>query len=198
MRSSLPLLMLLLVWGATVAMADAPGEKTSAALHSVQADFVQEKELGILAHPLVSQGFLAFQAPASLRWEYRSPLVSLLLMHGGTVKRYAERDGKLVEEPRAGLDAMQVVLSEISAWLSGRFTDNAMFSVSEPAAGRVVLTPKEEGMRALISSIELLFADRRGVLRQVTIFEGPDSRTRLTFSNQVLNRTLPDSLFLEP
>lgn len=166
-------------------------------LHSVQADFRQEKHLQILVHPLISTGTFAFQAPQSLRWEYQTPLPSILLMHGGEVRRFIEQDGQMVEDRRMQLDAMQVVLAEISNWLDGRFTDNAMFTVAFPDQQTVLLTPKEQGLAALISSIELRLADQSGLLDAVTIFEGPGSFTRLTFSNSMLNQPIPVALFTD-
>ena len=164
-------------------------------LHSVKADFVQEKHLKILARPIISTGTFTFQAPQSLRWEYQKPLHSILLMHGGKVKKFIERDGKLTEEKGMQLDSMQVVLAEISNWLDGRFTENKMFAVSFSQKQTILLTPKDQGMAAMISGIELKLADQKGLLDEVTIFEGPGSLTRLTFKNRRLNQELPASLF---
>jgi len=166
-------------------------------LRSVQADFLQEKHLKILARPIISTGSFTFQAPQSLRWEYRTPIRSILLMHGGKVKKFMEREGVLVEDKGMRLDAMQVVLAEISNWLDGRFTDNAMFTVSFPKKQTILLTPKEQGFAALISSIELKLGDQAGLLDKVIIFEGPDSFTSLTFSNRIINQKIPVPVFTE-
>jgi outer membrane lipoprotein-sorting protein len=164
-------------------------------LRSIQADFIQEKNLKILARPLVSTGAFTFQAPQSLRWEYHTPIHSILLMHEGKITKFVERGGKLTEDQSMGLDSMQVVLSEIGGWLDSRFSDNAMFKVSFPDKKTVLLTPKEQGLAAIISSIELKLADQAGLLDAVMIHEGPDSSTRLTFSNRALNQEIPVSLF---
>ncbi len=164
-------------------------------LQSIQANFIQEKHLKILVRPLVSTGTLTFQAPQSLRWEYHTPVPSILLLHGGRVQKFMRRDGQLVEDKGMGLDSMQVVLSQISSWLDGRFTDNEMFRVSFADDRTVLLSPKQEALAGLISKIELQLADRKGLLDTVTIFEGPDSYTRMTFHNRVLNKQLPATVF---
>jgi outer membrane lipoprotein-sorting protein len=164
-------------------------------LRSVQADFLQEKHLKILARPIISTGSFTFQAPQSLRWEYRTPIRSILLMHGGKVRKFVERDGVLAEDKGMRLDAMQVVLAEISNWLDGRFTDNAMFTVSFPKKQTILLTPKEPGLAALISSIELKLGEQAGLLDKVIIFEGPDASTSLTFSNRIINKEIPAAVF---
>lgn len=166
-------------------------------LRSVQADFSQEKHLKILARPIVSTGSFTFQAPQSLRWEYRTPIRSILLMHGGKVRKFVEREGVLAEDKGMRLDAMQIVLAEISNWLDGRFTDNAMFAVSFPKKQTILLTPKEPGLAALISSIELKLGDQAGLLDKVIIFEGPGAFTSLTFSNRIINQEIPAAVFTQ-
>jgi outer membrane lipoprotein-sorting protein len=166
-------------------------------LQSIQADFIQEKHLKILVRPIISTGTFIFQAPQSLRWEYRTPVPSILLMHGGRVKKFIEKDGLLVEDKGMGLDSMQVVLGEISNWLDGRFSDNDMFSVSFPDKSTVLLTPKEQALAGMINKIELKLADRKGLLDEVTIFEGPESYTRMIFKNRDLNKEIPVSVFID-
>lgn len=75
---------------------------SSLRVDSVQADFVQEKSLPILARPLISQGRFLFQAPGSLRWEYFSPLSSVLLMNNGQVRKFVKHNGVFVEEHGMG------------------------------------------------------------------------------------------------
>jgi outer membrane lipoprotein-sorting protein len=167
-------------------------------LRSVQADFTQEKHLKILARPLVSQGILAFQTPQSLRWEYLRPLHSILLLHEGQMRKLIEREGGFEQDNGAGIDAMRVVLQDIGSWLDGRFTDNPLFQVTRAGERTVVLTPKEQGLQAVISRIELQLGPEEGVMEQVTIFEGPESFTQLRFTNTVLNREIPAGTFTQP
>jgi len=94
-----------------------------------------------------------------------------------------------------GFGSMQVVLGQISDWLDGRFHDNDMFTVAFSDEHSVLLTPRDSAMAGLISRIELQFGEQKGLLDSVTIYEGPDSYTRMTFQNRVLNNTLPSSLF---
>jgi outer membrane lipoprotein-sorting protein len=166
-------------------------------LQSIQADFIQEKHLKILVRPLVSTGTFTFQTPQSLRWEYKTPVPSVLLMHNGKIRKLVERDGQMVEDKGLRLDSMQVVLGQISNWLDGRFSDNDMFRVSFVDKNTVLLTPKDQALAGLISKIELKLADQKGLLDGVTIFEGPDSYTTMTFQNRVLNKEIPISVFTE-
>jgi hypothetical protein len=168
-------------------------------LTAARADFVQEKHLRILARPMVSHGKLHFQAPADLRWEYTAPLRSVLLLQGGRTRRFFQGpDGKLAEERGAALDAMQVVGEEIRLWLAGRFEESKAFAAALAPGPLIVMTPREPGLAALISRIDLKLSPRPGEIETVTIHEGEDAYTRLTFGHTVLNQAMPPAVFEDP
>ena len=170
-------------------------KKTASTVTSVRAEFVQEKHMKILARPLVSKGIFYFQAPNSLRWEYRSPVQSILLMHDGRTKRYLKRNGAIIEDEGAHLQSMQVVLQDITQWLSGRFEENPAFSASLEPDRKIVLRPKEKSLATMIQRIELILSDRPGIISAVMIYEGQNSYTRFEFKNAILNQPLQDSIF---
>ena len=164
---------------------------------SIRADFVQEKHLPILARPLTSEGHLLYRRPDALRWEYTSPVKSVLLMHGGDARRFVQSDQGLVEDVSVRLQAMQFVMPEISDWLGGRFQDNPRFDASLDGSNKIMLVPTDPGMARFIQRIELLMSDRPGVIEQVLIFESDDAFTRMVFSHTQVNPSLDDRLFQE-
>jgi outer membrane lipoprotein-sorting protein len=170
-------------------------KSASGSIKSVAAEFVQEKHMKILAKPLVSSGVFYFQAPASLRWEYREPLRNILLMDNERMERYVGTTSGFVKEAGVNLQAMQVVLEQITQWLHGRFDENPMFSANLEPGPKIVLFPKEKAFTKMIQRIELLFGDRPGIIDTVTIYESDDSFTRLEFKNVVLNQPMDGSVF---
>lgn len=164
-------------------------------VQSVRADFIQEKHMPILARPLISKGHLIYQAPGSLRWEYRQPVQSVLLMHKGDVRRYIQSEKGLIEDTAGNLQSMDFVLQEISKWLNGRFDENPMFEAALAPDRKIVLTPRKEGMDQFIQRIELEMDEQPGVMKEVTIFESHDSYTRFKFMNSQINTTIPETEF---
>jgi outer membrane lipoprotein-sorting protein len=161
---------------------------------SIQADFIQEKHMAILVKPLTAAGHFVYKAPDSLRWEYTRPVRSLLLMHGGTARRFTQTENGLTEDASA-VQYMDVVLEEISKWMAGRFEDTAMFKANLLPGGRIVLTPRDESTGRFIQRIELTPADEPGVLKSVTIYESRDSYTRFTFVQTRINESVSDDIF---
>jgi outer membrane lipoprotein-sorting protein len=171
--------------------------KTAVSITSIEADFTQEKHMEILSRPLVSRGKMYFKAPKSLRWEYREPVRSILMMHGGTVTRYIIKGDSVIRDSSAGLQSMQVVLQEIAMWMKGNFDADPGFR-PELRPGRIIeLVPKDKSMSDIIQRIRLKLSNVPGVIDSVSIYESKKSYTAITFSRVKLNLGIPDSLFKE-
>jgi outer membrane lipoprotein-sorting protein len=162
---------------------------------TVQARFVQEKHLPILARPLTARGRFVFKGPGSLRWEYQEPVRSVLLMHNGRTRRFIESDGKMVPESTTGLQAMDVVSEQITLWLSGHFDRNPMFKASLGPGRKIVLTPRNRQMGQFIQRMEMLMGKQPGVMKEVVIFESKTAFTRFTFIEPLINQPVSESVF---
>ena len=60
-------------------------KKNKVEIETIRADFVQEKHMKILSNPFVSKGVFYHKIPNSFRWEYCSPIISIMLMHKGCI-----------------------------------------------------------------------------------------------------------------
>lgn len=164
-------------------------------IESIEADFVQEKHMRILAAPLIAKGHLVYRSPDSLRWEYLNPVQSVLLMSGGVSRRFIQSDQEWREDSGAELKSMAFVFQEIAGWLNGRFDDNPLFKASLMPGNKIVLTPRGNGMDQFIQRIEMVMGDTPGLMKEVLIFESADSFTRLRFIAPQLNQPLADAVF---
>lgn len=174
--------------------------EASVKITSLDARFVQRKTLPILAKPFVSNGRFIFQAPASLRWEYDDPVRSVLMMHGGAVKRYLKDGGGWREDAGVSLSAMQTVMAEILNWQQGRFDANPHFQASLQGGPdpRVTLVPRDPAMKKMIQQIELsLSREQAGVMKSVRVVEDERSFTLIEFQQVRINRPQRASLFVD-
>ena len=164
-------------------------------IQTISAQFIQEKNLEILIKPLISKGAFYFRAPGSLRWEYTSPIQSILLMHDGKVRRFMGSENGFKEDAGPGLQGMEMVLQEITRWLKGEFSNNPDYYSSLEGDNKIVMVPKNEAFAKIIQKIEILLSDRPGVIETVTIYEGKTSFTKIRFRDVNLNGELADTLF---
>jgi outer membrane lipoprotein carrier protein len=168
-------------------------------IQSVKAEFLQERHLQILKEPLVSEGRFFYLASGSLRWEYLSPLRSVMLQKGDSVRLYHFSEGAWKQDMAQGVEARRMVLAEMSQWFQGRFEESRVFShsYSQGPPGRILLTPGE-GINKFILGIEIVLSDRPGVIDRVEITEPGGSATRIAFRNVEINASLDSKVFDEP
>ncbi len=169
--------------------------KEAGNIQTISAQFVQEKHLEILIRPLISKGAFYFSAPGSLRWEYFSPIKSILLMHNGKIRRFIGTENGFKEDAGPGLQAMEMVLEEIALWLKGQFSDNPNYVATLTGNHKIVMRPKNKAFLKIIQKIEILLSNRPGVIESVTIYEGTNSFTKIIFQDVNINQGLADILF---
>jgi outer membrane lipoprotein carrier protein len=152
----------------------------NAGVKSLQADFMQVKEMAIVKEKMVSSGKMYFQ-DGSLRWEYLKPSKSVFVTDKDQMK-----SNKMFRS-MAGLMAGSV---------TGIKLNDPSFKVTmySPGKGYVAeLVPLKREMKQMFTKIRLLFgADNR--VRQVELEES-QGRTVITLSNVKYNVSLDPGLF---
>lgn len=164
---------------------------------SIKTSFIQEKRMRILSRPIVSKGRFFYRAPGDLRWEYDSPIRSVLLLNEGNVERFTWRDGKYSRDAGGSLEGLRFVLQDISGWLAGDFVSSTTFTAElKPGSpDRIVLSPREESFTKFIQRVELTLAPTPGVLRSVEIVESQENSTYIEFQNVETNLPFGEGLF---
>lgn len=152
----------------------------NAGVMSLQADFMQVKEMAIVKEKMVSSGKMYFQ-DGCLRWEYLKPSKSVFVTDKDQMK------SNRMFRSMAGL---------MAGSLTGINLNDPSFKVTmySPGKGYVAeLVPLKREMKQMFTKIRLLFgADNR--VRQVELEES-QGRTVITLSNVKYNVSLDPGLF---
>jgi outer membrane lipoprotein carrier protein len=192
----IPLCMLLMGWADDWDQIRQQSEKIT----TISARFTQKKEMKILAKPLISEGRFYFNSPDSVRWEYMTPVRSILLLHRGDIHRYVKGEKGFIEDISVKMPGMKIVFQEITAWSKGRFDQNKSFTATlKPGkAAMIILTPKEKGLADMIKRIEItLSSEKAGAIKTIQIIEDEKSSTWLEFKDIEMNKGIDESLFKE-
>ena len=100
-----------------------------AAIMSLEADFVQTKQVGLMAEPQVSTGHMTYRSPDYMRWEYTEPqhivweidgdssnvhpqVQRLLRMIMTSVANEGEVDAKAQKESKRLFQSVNIVMDE--------------------------------------------------------------------------------------
>jgi outer membrane lipoprotein-sorting protein len=180
--------------------ADARFEKLrleSAKIKTMQADFTQKKFMRILSRPLVSTGRFYYDAPDSFRWEYVTPLRSVVISRNNKTRRFIYSDGKMIEDKAGGAQAMQIVLNDVSGWISGRFDQNPSFSaaIAEDVNTTITLSPVGKNVAGFIQKIEIILSPKTAAVQSVKIVEDASTFTHIDFQNVQTNKIIDPAVF---
>jgi outer membrane lipoprotein-sorting protein len=161
---------------------------------SISGTFTQKKNIKILTRPLISKGRLYYLSPDSIRWEYTEPVKSIMLVNKGNVKRFIMKDDKFIEDSSARLEAVRIVVGQITEWFAGRFNNNKDFKAGL-SEGRVVLLPQNETISSFIQKVVITFSKNEGVISAIEIIEVQGASMYLEFDDIAINKPLPDGIF---
>lgn len=170
--------------------------KASQETQSIQCDFVQEKNLSMLADKIVSKGKFWFKKENKVRMEYAQPSYYLLVMNGKDIKvkdgqkesRVSTKGNKLFEQiNKITIDCVQ-----------GNIVNNADFNTRILENGQTYLlemTPVNKSLAQYFKSIHLLVDKKDYSVNRIEMYEAGGDDTTISFQHKQLNVNIADAVF---
>jgi outer membrane lipoprotein-sorting protein len=170
-------------------------QKSLAGTTNVQSDFIQEKTLSMLQRTVVIKGRLTVQQPDWFSWRVTEPVKYNLILKGAALSQWDETTGSIQKMSLAGNPVFGVVATQLRAWFTGQFDSllkdfDAEIEAQAPAL-RIAFIPRAGSFAAkAIRRVTLTFREDGRYLQDMAIDELSGDRTRMTFTNTVLNATI--------
>lgn len=170
--------------------------KTSQNTQSIQADFVQEKNLSMLADKIVSKGKFWFRKENKVRMEYLQPSYYLMVMNGKDIvtkdgqkqNRVSTRGNKLFEQiNRITVDCVQ-----------GNVFNNPDFTtkvLENSQYYKLEMTPVSKALQQYFTTIELLVDKKDFSVSSIEMLEAGGDNTIIRFLHKQVNINIPDAVF---
>lgn len=171
--------------------------KASQAIQSIQADFVQEKELSMLSDKIVSKGKFWFKRENRVRMEYQQPSYYLMIMNGkGDI---VTRDGQRQNTVGTKGNKLFTQINRITVdCVQGNVLNNPDFTskVLENAQYyRLELTPVSSALKQYFKAINLLIDKKDYSVSQIIMQESGGDNTAISFLHKQMNVPVSDALF---
>lgn len=167
-------------------------------IRTLRAEFEQERHIALFEQPLRASGRFAFAKPDRLRWEVRSPYVSLLLLNARGVAKFDEVDGALRRMNPGSEDLLREVLRQIAAWIRGDFSaarELYDLTLERGPDHRLRMAPKSKEMAKRILAVEIHFDPETHRVRRVIIREPGDDHLEIRFFREEQDLDLDPRLF---
>ena len=170
--------------------------KASQETQSIQCDFVQEKNLSMLADKITSKGKFWFKKENKVRMEYAQPSYYLLVMNGKDIRvkdgqkenRVSTKGNKLFEQiNKITIDCVQ-----------GNIVNNTDFNTKVLENGQSYLlemTPVNKALSQYFKSIHLLVDKKDFSVSKIEMYEAGGDDTSISFLHKQMNVNIADAVF---
>ncbi|HEX5219711.1 MAG TPA: outer membrane lipoprotein carrier protein LolA [Verrucomicrobiae bacterium] len=173
-------------------------QRKMASLDSVYFEFTQERQLQLFAEPLKSEGVMLIDKPGLIRWETTSPYQSILLGNQKSVAQFERTDGQW-KKLKLGLPQMlKRVMDQMTLMHQGKLdalTSDFNISVATGSVAVVTMIPKDENVRSMLASLEVVFQPDFSASREVVMHEPGGDFTRIIFRREKRNVKFPAGTF---
>src|SRR5512145_756018 len=135
-------------------------EEMSKTVNTIESDFIQEKNLSVLANTIVSHGHFIFKRENNIRWEYLQPYKYLIIISNNKIfikeeqnqKQYDIQSNKMFQEMNKFISGciQGDILKNDKDFRISYFEDEKSYFVS--------LMPKSEAMRKMLNEVQIWFS----------------------------------------
>ena len=161
--------------------------------------FKQERHLKLFTEPLHSEGVMLIERPDSIRWETTAPYQSILLGARKSVAQFERTEGGWKKLSLAFPQILRRVIGQIGLMQQGKLEAlEADFTISVArgtSATRLTLVPKDQNVRATMSSLEIRLLPDLSATREVVMNEPGGDFTRITFHGERRDIAFPAGTF---
>ena len=170
--------------------------KASGAVSSIQATFKEAKYLSVLNQPKNSSGIFYYKKQDKMRWEQKAPVSYVIIINGDRLR--VQEAGKEKNVGQAGRMAAQIKELMIGL-VNGDFQQNKAFAQSCQESDDqyfVTLTPVNRRLKNIYTKITMVFPKNTLRLKELSFFEKNGDKSVMNFSNEKLNLSIDDGLFV--
>lgn len=183
-------------------MKDVPGFKDklvtlSGKVNTIESDFVQEKNLSILANKITSKGHFCYKRDNNIRWEYQQPYPYLIIISNNKIfikddndqKQYDIQGNRMFQEMNRFISGciQGDILKNEQEYKVGYFEDDKSYFVS--------LVPNAEKMRQMLNEVQIWFNRSDLTVSRIVMLESGGDYTKIDFINKKLNIDIPIERF---
>lgn len=174
-------------------------QRKMSSLSSVYLEFTQERQLKLFVEPLKSEGVMLIDRPDQIRWETTAPYQSILLGNHKTVAQFERADGEWKKLKLGFPQMLKRVMQQMTLMNQGRLDaltgDFTILVATNNSTAVLTLVPKDENVRAMLSSLEVKMHPDFSATREVVMKEPSGELTRIIFRRERRDVKFPAGTF---
>ncbi|MES2891132.1 MAG: outer membrane lipoprotein carrier protein LolA [Bacteroidota bacterium] len=170
--------------------------EASQKIRSIKSNFVQVKELSMLAEKITSKGKFLFKKESMVRMEYTQPFQYLMILNRDKIfVKDAQKENKVSAKSNKIFQQINQVMIDC---MQGTILSNKDFQTrvfENKTAYLVEMVPVVKGLKAMFKHINVTVDKNDYSVNTIEMLELSGDNTTLRFSNKELNTNIEDALF---
>ena len=171
--------------------------QATAAMKTMQCDFVQTKHLKMLNDVMVAHGKMYYLQNNKLRWEYTNPYAYIFVLNGDKVllKNKQRNDVIDVNQNKLFREIARIMMSSV---VGNCLSDDKTFKTTIATSNGewiATLVPQRKDMRQMFQRIVLHFNPQRAVVSCVEMVEKNGDKTVINLKDIRTNETINAEIF---
>jgi outer membrane lipoprotein-sorting protein len=165
---------------------------------SVYFEFTQERHLKLFNEPLKSEGVMLIERPDQIRWETTAPYQSILMGNHKSVAQFERMDGEWKKLKTGFPQMLKRVMDQMSLMHQGKLdalTGDFNISVATGRMAVVTMVPKDDTVRGMMASLEVIMLPDLSATREVVMNEPNGDFTRIIFNHERREIKFPTGTF---
>lgn len=172
-------------------------KEVSKTTNAIESDFMQSKNLSILAKPISSKGKFCYKKENKVRWEYTEPYTYLIVIQGTKIfikdksnqKQYDTQSNKMFQELN------NFLVGCINGDILNKTNDFKIEFKESDNQYYVILVPVATKMKQMINEIHIYFDKKDYSVIKLKMVEQGSDNTIIDFFNKKLNGNISDEKF---
>lgn len=164
--------------------------------NSIKSDFVQEKNLSMLAEKINSKGKFWFKKESQVRMEYNQPYQYLMILNRDKVYvKDGQKENKISTKSNKMFQQINRIMIDC---MQGTTLNNPDFKTrvfENKTSALVELVPVNKAMKDMFKTISVVIDKKDFSVISIQMLENSGDNTTIRFINKELNASLPDALF---
>ncbi len=170
--------------------------KAAQATQTIQCDFVQEKNLSMMADKIVSKGKFWFKRDNKVRMEYEKPSYYLLVINGTNIKtKDGQKENKVSAKSNKIFEQVNNMMIDC---VQGTALDNKNFTnklFENGSAYLVELTAANKSLKGIFKTINLTVDKKDYTVTKIDMQEQSGDNTVISFQHRLTNVNIKDEVF---
>ena len=169
----------------------------SVSINSIRCDFIQIKKMQYLDSDLESSGKFWYVYPDKVRWEYLKPYEYIIILNKEKISLISTNSTNEFEVNSN--ETFKKMNEMIVSAVSGKVFDNSEYQtkiLENNEFYKITLQPVSQEIKKMIERLELYFDKSNYTIVKLKIIEPSSDYSLIHFSNQILNESIPEHIFI--